>query len=107
MGDIFPGPGGSNPTGFTLLGDKLIFLATDSTHGQELWATDGTSAGTLSLRDIFPGPGSSNPTGFTLLGNKLIFQATDPTHGQELWATDGTPGGTVVSEGHLFRTRLT
>ena len=46
--DIFSGPGDLNPTGFTLLGDKLIFHATDPTHGQELWATDGTPAGTVS-----------------------------------------------------------
>ncbi|MCA8963230.1 MAG: hypothetical protein H6838_13360 [Planctomycetes bacterium] len=30
--------GGSNPRDFTLLGDTVVFVATDATHGPELWA---------------------------------------------------------------------
>jgi ELWxxDGT repeat protein len=30
--------GGSNPHGFTLLRDTVVFVATDATHGTELWA---------------------------------------------------------------------
>ncbi len=30
--------GGSNPHDFTLLGDTVVFVATDATHGAELWA---------------------------------------------------------------------
>ena len=30
-----------------MLGDQLIFSANDGTHGNELWATDGTVAGTV------------------------------------------------------------
>ena len=31
---------------------KVVFAATDSTHGNELWVTDGTAAGTYMVRNI-------------------------------------------------------
>jgi len=37
---------------------KLFFRASDGSHGEELWATDGTEQGTRMLRDINPGPES-------------------------------------------------
>src|SRR5262249_24486083 len=42
------------------------FAAVDSTHGTELWVTDGTTAGTSLVTDIRPN-GSSDPSGFALL----------------------------------------
>ncbi len=35
----------------------LLFFATDSTHGRELWVTDGTAAGTTLVKDIQSGFG--------------------------------------------------
>jgi len=37
------------------LNGKLYFNANDGVHGRELWATDGTEAGTQLVKDISPG----------------------------------------------------
>jgi ELWxxDGT repeat protein len=58
----------SSPGGFTLLGNKVLFSATDGTgfpnHGRELWITDGFFSGTSLLKDINTPYASSNPSGF-------------------------------------------
>src|SRR5262249_39719521 len=56
-----------------------------TTHGRELWRSDGTAAGTVLVKDINPGSGSSNPEGLTLSGGHLFFTADDGVHGVELW----------------------
>lgn len=89
----------SSPNGMTLFNGKLYFEANGSTNGndRELWATDGTVAGTTLVKDINPQTdGNSWPNGFFAYDNRLYFQADDGTHGQELWATDGTEAGTVL-----------
>jgi ELWxxDGT repeat protein len=107
--DIFPGyhgPTGSYggkaansalPSNFTQFGNDVVFVATDATHGRELWITDGTEGGTHIVDDINPGTGDafSAPSYFsaipmTAVGSELFFAANDGTDGVELWATDGT-----------------
>ena len=80
----------------TVFGNRLLFKGYDSTHGSELWVTDGTAAGTAMLADIDPGSASSNPYGFKVFGNRVLFQANDGVHGSELWVTDGTTAGTSL-----------
>ena len=45
----------------TAVGDTLYFRANDSTNGEELWKSDGTSAGTVMVKDINSGTSSSTP----------------------------------------------
>jgi ELWxxDGT repeat protein len=66
----------------------------DGVHGQELWTSDGTPAGTRLVRDIVPGPAESRAFWLVSAGDRLFFSATDGVHGEELWQTDGTEAGT-------------
>jgi ELWxxDGT repeat protein len=79
------------------LGARLLFRGWDPEHGFELWATDGTPAGTFLVEDIAPGKGSSFPDSLTLAGGEIWFTANDGVHGDELWVSDGTPAGTRLA----------
>jgi large repetitive protein len=104
----FPIPG-------AVVGGRLLFSASDGRSGDELWASDGTPAGTVLVRDIRPGrisgapepcddlPAgprrsdlglSSTPSSFVLLGSVALFVADDGLRGRELWITNGTSPGT-------------
>ncbi|MBL7938591.1 MAG: hypothetical protein JNL43_04450 [Flavobacteriales bacterium] len=104
-----PNSESSNPTGLHVWKNKLYFSASNGTGGQELWSSDGTSAGTVLIKDINPN-GGSNPKNFSgyirqgqdPVTNQIVnqqylsFAANDGTTGEELWRTDGTAAGTVL-----------
>jgi len=87
-----------------------LFAADDLVHGREVFATDGTAAGTHLVADINPKtrpnqvtnpPGipprvglSSDPSDFTALGDRAVLVADDGETGRQLWVTDGTESGT-------------
>src|SRR4051812_26466550 len=50
--------GALSPAHLTPVGDTVLFTATDTQTGSELWKTDGTVAGTARVKDINPGSGS-------------------------------------------------
>jgi ELWxxDGT repeat protein len=93
--DIYPGSYSSFPSSMTVYKNKLYFTANDALNGNELWASDGTSAVTLLFKDINPGPSDSYPISLIVFNDKLYFTAND-THGVELWSTDGTNSGTSI-----------
>ncbi|MFM9073267.1 MAG: ELWxxDGT repeat protein, partial [Cyanobium sp.] len=93
--DISPGVAGSTSSGGSgpgraVIGNTLYFRADDSSHGEELWKSDGTSAGTVLVADIIPGAGGSGLYWFAAAGNTVYFSALD-----RLWKSDGTASGTV------------
>ena len=88
--------GDAYPEEFVQVGDTVYFSAEKEGFGRELWATDGTAAGTRQVRDINPGESGSTPNNLTALNGKVIFSADDGTHGRELWMSDGTEAGTVL-----------
>jgi ELWxxDGT repeat protein len=75
-------------------GGQVLFTLKDKEHGSELWATDGTAAGTRILREISPGSVSAHVSELTPAGARAFFTAWDKDHGAELWQTDGTEAGT-------------
>lgn len=105
--DINPGPSGS----FTSLSvtrpaldGSVFFIAFDGTHGQELWKSDGTEAGTVLVKDLCPGSCHGLTSLFTIntavVGGNLYFGTTDVRPGSdlrnELWTTNGTEEGTAL-----------
>lgn len=115
--DIYSGPNASDPMiilprkpgvsgdfydQFLLPGYKFLFFANDGVHGNELWVSDGTAAGTVLLKDVNPGAGSSylpddsTYSGYFFTGNAAFLDLNNGTQGYELWTTDGTSEGTVM-----------
>jgi ELWxxDGT repeat protein len=79
------------------LGSQLLFANDDGVHGMELWATDGTLAGTRIVADLDgTDQAGSVPSQITPVGSRVFFVADDGAHGKALWVSDGTPGGTSV-----------
>lgn len=77
-------------------GYYAFFQAADSDHGEELWITDGTPAGTRMVKDINPGVATSNIQYLTRFNDKVVFSADDGENGQEIWISDGTENGTYL-----------
>jgi ELWxxDGT repeat protein len=88
--------GSANPANFVDVNGTLFFSAQDGVSGEELWKSDGTSAGTVLVKDIFPGAQDSQPLELTNVNGTLFFDANDGVSGQELWKSDGTSAGTVL-----------
>jgi ELWxxDGT repeat protein len=99
--NINPGTAGSFPSGWTVSGDRLYFVANNGTDGTALWATDGTANGTNMVADTNDASialnSSFNPRDIISMGNRKIFFISGSTaSGQELFYSDGTEAGTTV-----------
>src|SRR5436190_521674 len=83
-------------TEMTSVNGVAYFFAWDGVHGNELWKSDGTAAGTMLVKDILTyWPGSSGPIEITNVGESVFFRASVGYGHEALWKTDGTLAGTV------------
>jgi ELWxxDGT repeat protein len=73
-----------------------VFIFDDGIHGAELWATDGSPAGTHLVLDINPGPSSSTISSLIAAQGTAYFWADDGTNGLQLWKSNGTAAGTSI-----------
>ncbi len=101
------GASSSNPRFFYPLNNIVLFTATDATHGEEIWRTDGTPGGTAIISDINPGTDSSTYikyTGFSfsifqsfhVFNNRAFFRANDGSGTGQVWSTNGTAGNATL-----------
>ena len=74
----------------------LFFHAVDGVHGDELWKSDGTAAGTVLVKDVDPGGSGSYLEYVTNVNGTVFFVPEEGFNGVELWKTDGTEAGTVL-----------
>jgi ELWxxDGT repeat protein len=94
--DINPGSARSGPKFFTQVSNLTFFSADDGNHGNELWESNGSAAGTFLVKDINPGSGGSGPYFLANVNGTLFFRADDGAHGRELWESNGTAAGTFL-----------
>ncbi len=74
-------------TDYVTLGSELLLPLEDGVHGTELWATNGTAAGTTMLAPV-------NPRAFAVVGSDAYFLGSRPTAPLSLWVTNGSTAGT-------------
>lgn len=90
--------GNSNVANLTEINGLLFFTANDGIHGNELWRTDGTVAGTFLVIDTNPsGDGTFGP--LIDSGSKLYYLADDSTNGFELHSLEMP---TAANDGYTF-----
>jgi len=80
--------------GIVEMNGKVYFAAYDGPHGQELWSSDGTAAGTQLVKDLDPGVGPGDLGYHARLGNRIFFCGNTNATGAELFVSDGTAAGT-------------
>jgi ELWxxDGT repeat protein len=117
--EIKAGSSGSFPTNyapslsagmsFAVMGNFAYFAADDGVHGNELWRSDGTTAGTTEVSDvpgITPGQGSPDiinglsPQNIVVANGLLFFIGYDPNNpstGYGVYKTNGVSAPTLVS----------
>jgi ELWxxDGT repeat protein len=76
-------------------GGLCYFRAYTPLHGEELWRSDGTAAGTTLVKDLNPGAASSSPHSLKQIGSRgFCFSAIYKNQGSELWVSDGSSQNT-------------
>jgi ELWxxDGT repeat protein len=80
---------------FISAGTKSYFLANTTAAGQQVWVTDGTSAGTHQVTDIISTDQTyGTPILLGLIGTNLVFAQIVSNNTMQLFLTDGTAAGT-------------
>ena len=91
---VSPGYRGAFPSGLVRFNDSVYFAMNDGRSGLELWASDGTAAGTRQVLDIEPGAEDSTPAGMTVFDGQLYFSTRRGTAAPRLWSTRGDRAST-------------
>jgi ELWxxDGT repeat protein len=80
------------------LGNELWFVADDKVHGEELWRSDGTDAGTVLVTDLNPGAAGSEISKLSVYGDSVWFEANDGVNSFQLWRASATLAPTRVTD---------
>lgn len=88
--DHFTAASSGNPRTFTVLANKLIYVADDGAT-PALWVVNAGGTDASKIGTNF----ATAPRGFVQLGTDLLFLASKGTDGEELWKTDGVTASLV------------
>ncbi len=95
--DIYAGPWRSLPEKLTVGADGLVyFLADDGIHGNAIWRSDGTEAGTTLFWDLSDLNASAGNFAIRAVSSGRVTYVRQDYRVNELWSTDGTSAGTVL-----------
>jgi ELWxxDGT repeat protein len=83
---------------FTSIAGKLYFVGTFGSSEKRLMVSDGTVAGTKSLKKLTEGAFTSVHD-FISFNNELFFTVYNSSNYYEIWTSDGTVGGTHILKG--------
>lgn len=81
-----------------IVGDELLFCASTTPGGTQVWRSDGTSAGTFPLSafgDVYPFPYYAYRIEATKLAGSYYFLGYGDDYTFSLWRSQGTPGAAV------------
>ncbi len=84
----------SYPFDFTIVNNKLFFIAANNSNTYGLWITEGTNA-TTQMLSTTTGP-LNNIADIIGYNGKVYFSYNDGVNGYELWVSDGTVAGTML-----------
>ncbi|MCA8954518.1 MAG: hypothetical protein KDC87_00505, partial [Planctomycetes bacterium] len=93
LADLNPGPNSSSPFDMCSVGNKVVFSAYPGTVSRQLFATDGTTSGTVQLPPT-KSTGTSQPLHLVAHRGQCYFTADDDA-GRAIFRSDGTATGTV------------
>ncbi|MEQ8711903.1 MAG: hypothetical protein RIC80_02745, partial [Cyclobacteriaceae bacterium] len=93
--------------GFTSVGNKIFFPASTPSHGEELWVSDGTDAGTYMVKDIHEGTQSTYPSEIIAGDDEVYFVSYENVNERSLWKSDGTEENTEKVIGNIWPSDLT
>lgn len=109
LANLRTAPAQSFPDGFVEVGGRIVFVGAQATLGREVYATDGTPAGTALLADTLDGPSQQFP------GPQMVFVASDGAlffrgNNGNLWrsatATAAADTGIIVPSATSIMTEL-
>ncbi len=86
---------GAQPRELTNVNGRLYYVG-QSEVGNDLWTSDGTSAGTQLVNDFQTSSDYIRPRKMTNANGQLFFTIFDPTIGFELWTSGGTAATTKL-----------
>lgn len=94
---VTPGYVSTKAEKLTALGNKIIFTGDNFPNYGEIWASDGTQAGTIALERFQPTQAGRVPVmNMTKLGLNVLYGVVDNSNHSLLKKTDGTAAGTSV-----------
>src|ERR1051325_9368923 len=85
--------------GLAYSGGLVYFLGLLSGNAVDVWRSDGTADGTLSVKQLpagVPNIVAFDTTPTASANGLFFFTAADPGNGTDLWRSDGTAAGTIL-----------
>jgi trimeric autotransporter adhesin len=85
-----------NARNYVFWNGRFYFNGKNASNGIELWATDGTEAGTVMVKNAAAGSADLILINMVALSDKIMYTAQTSSQGREIWVSDGSEAGTKI-----------